>query len=148
MVNRVTTKLNDGTHGLFISKPGIDVLTASQWEMVFDSRNNYAATVIQTGTASRGATVSFPTQSYTPQAIVSIVTAGNMNGLKYYNSAVEDIYLYGEDTGYNFVRKRLIEPIYKITSNSIEFIDDYVANYDPSGGYTVRYAILRIPGAV
>lgn len=147
MVNRVTTKLNDGTHGLFISKPGIDVLTANKWEMVFDSRFDYAASVIVEGTASRGATVVFPAQAFVPIVFVSIVSGSNMKSMQYHNSAQEDVIINGYDTEFNYIQKRLIEPIYKVTSSSLEFVDDYIARFDPSGGYTVRYAVLRVPGA-
>lgn len=115
--------------------------------MVFDSRFDYTASVIVEGTATRGSTIAFPTQAFVPIVFVAIVSGGNLTGMRYNQSTIQDAIVNGYDTGYNYVEKRLVEPIYKVTTSSLEFIDDYVAQYDPSGGYTVRYSVLRVPGA-
>ena len=147
MVNRVTTKLNDGTYGLFISKPGVDVLTAAPRDMIFDTRFAHSGSVIVQGSATRGSTVNFPTQAFVPMVVVSLLDgSGNSIGWKYYSSAVEPIIEGGTDTGYDYVKKKLIEPIYRVTTSQLIFDSSYTSRFDPSGGYTCYYAVLRIPG--
>jgi hypothetical protein len=157
MTNRVTTRLADGTYGLFISKPGIDVLTADPWDMVFDSRIPHNASIYAQGTATRGQTVTFPALPYIPMVLIFGVDGGDGLPFNYYQSDPE---LAEDENGntvfYNFVtesnqtfpyvRHRLMEPVYRVTASSLEFVDDYTVHFDPSGGYTARYAVLRAPG--
>jgi hypothetical protein len=150
MVNRVTTKLNDGTYGLFISKPGFDVLTADPIDLTFDSREDYLGAIHQTGTATRGQTVTFPSLGYIPMVFVTIrtgsVTAESFtyraNPVTMYNT-----YNQAQDTGMLYYPKQLVEPIYKVTTTQLTFVSDYTSQFDPSGGYTASYTILKTPGA-
>lgn len=156
MTNRVTTKLNDGTHGLFISKPSVDVLTADPWNLIFDSRLSYFGSVYQQGTSSRGQTVTFPSLGYVPMVICFITTGSTVSQfIEYRSTATLQVYYDSTSEGGVAGQARpnslyhehyLVEPIYRVTQTSLEFVDDYTTYYDPSGGYSVRYLILRVPG--
>lgn len=150
MVNRVTTKLNDGTYGLFVSKPGIDVLTTTNpWDLVFDSRLPHYGSVITSGTATRGATVPFAAQSYVPMAMAFMLDGNTMIGKRYTQGAVVELPTIeennGQGSGIYYVREKILDPIYSITSSSITFLDPTSITFNPAS-YTVKYVIFRAPG--
>jgi len=149
MVNRVTTKLNDGTHGLFISKLGVDVLTASAWDLIFDSRLPHYGSIIASGTSTRGSTVPFTALSYVPMALVMILNGSNLIGKQYTEGSLVELPI-GEENGSSgsgiyYVKEKMMDPLYKITSSSITFLDPTSSVFNPSS-YTAKYIIFRAPG--
>jgi hypothetical protein len=137
MVNRVALgKLGDGvTYGLEISKPGVNVLTASQQDMVFSTTWSHAGSVILSGNIAGGGgsttTVNFGvTLDYVPLALVYFTTG--IVGRRARK------YVLGSPPFQVTMAEEL--PVYNIFTDKIEI--------QPAGVSTdnIRYLILRCPG--
>tara|TARA_B100000745_G_C20151387_1_gene394754 strand:+ start:51 stop:506 length:456 start_codon:yes stop_codon:yes gene_type:complete len=150
MVTRVTTKLNDGTQGLFVSKPGVDVLTTtSPWDLVFDSRLPHYGSIVASGTATRGSTVPFTALTYVPMVMAFIISGSTIIGTNYTQGPLVELPV-GEENGSTgsgiyYIKNKIKDPIYSVSSSSITFLDPTSGSFNPPS-YTAKYIIFRAPG--
>jgi hypothetical protein len=146
MVKRVLLGPNSaGTNGLFISKPGFDVTTATSDQMIFDSRLGYYGSVVASGQANAGQTVTFPTMPYVPLAFITLWNGTGVTGSMMYTRNKTAGELNGAYSGSQTVQV----PYYKITNSSLIIIQPTWYNDANTAiqNYTVRYIIWRCPGA-
>lgn len=140
MVNRLLVgDYGDGYHGMKLSIPGVNVQTANDQQLIFDTKWLGAGSILYTGVSTMGATVSFPALSYIPMAAV-MAYSGSESLYPFYGTMNPDTYRWS-----NSYETRVSSNVpYYVTNSSITFISN------PSGWtqhYTnVRYSILRLPG--
>lgn len=141
MANRLLVgDYGDGYHGMKLSIPGVNVLTANDQQLIFDTKWIGAGSILYTGTSTMGSTVSFPTMSYVPMAAVMAYNGSNSIYPFYGMNNPE-----GQRWDLTYETRVSSHVPYYVTNNSITFIPQ------PSGWtahYTyVRYSILRLPGS-
>lgn len=56
----------DGVYGLYVSRPGFDVHTATAQQLAFDSRLGHYGSVIASGVTTRNTYIYFPEMPYVP----------------------------------------------------------------------------------
>ena len=130
---------NDGSVGLDLSVPGVDVHTATPTQMIFSSKWPYSSVVHQTGTMTRGSTITFPTLAYIPLAAVLIGDGGVINlidstQINWYGSPFN----INQDWSVQYIN----QPIWHVTTSSLTV----VSTYGSATFTSARYVIFRIPG--
>lgn len=139
MVDRlIIGKRNDNTYGLDLSMPGVDVHSATNSQMIFSSRWTASNVVHQTGTMTRGSTVTFPTLAYIPLATVLIADSGVINVVQ-----SETVNWFGSPYNVNqdWSVQYINQPIFTVTTSSIK-----IENIGPASFTSARYVIFRVPG--
>ena len=100
MANRVLLgNRSSGGYGLYISKPGQNVLTCSKTQLIFDSSATMAAAVhviagITISSGSSSGSTTWSALGYTPMALVtrtSAATGGDVLGMGFTFSSIFDI---------------------------------------------------------
>lgn len=143
MANRVLIGTKEGSHGLYVSKPGVDVITASPQDLAFDSRLGNYASVLVSGTTTPGQTIYFADAGYVPLAYAQILEGGQLIGYRHYSRYTPT----GNSTGLISTNNSVRVPSFTITSNSITFRG---INFTPTNGLptnpSIRYVVWRCPG--
>jgi hypothetical protein len=142
MTNRVVFgQRYDGTYGLIVSEPGVDVLSVlAEKDKLFDSDWSNGGVVHATGIIARGSTASFPTLPYTPVALMLLADATGNSSSAYQRTTQFD----ATGHGWNIRTKYIKEPYYEVTPSSVTLLDKTA--WLTSASISARYIILRVPG--
>jgi hypothetical protein len=144
MANRVLLGSKGGQQGLYISKPGVDVLTASPDQLLFDTRLGHYGSVIAFGTATAGSVINFPTMPYIPMAFVMLTNGTTLLGSKSYVRTKTAGELPAGTSGGS---QSLRNPSYSITTSTLTINNPTWYNDVSAQNYTVRYVVWRMPGS-
>lgn len=125
MANRVLLGLRSGTYGAFVSRPGQDVLTAADGQLMFDSRQRGLYVV------ARG-TISIPAANSTGS--VSFANVGAPPIVECYRS------FYSGYLGTTVVAKTLGKWTITVTASGITFTRN-----DETGAQTFSYIVYGVP---
>lgn len=142
MVDRtVAGRRNDGSYGLDISLPGIDVHTARPDQMIFSDRWPAGGVIHQTGVVSDvfsggGKTVSFPALPYIPMVYLLMRLASGGSVLM----SVQFMHIGYSDLRYMF------HPFCRITNSTLFFDPQQNGRLPPLSAYDVRYAVFKTRG--
>ncbi len=145
MTNRVLMGVKDGTHGLYVSKPGYDVTTCGAADLIFDSRLGNYGSVLMSGTTTMDNVIYFPaTLGYVP-----LVYAYCINGYEYSGSILlANVTNTGATTGLVSQVRVITIPFYTVTNSYINFNNP---GYPVASGQNfyvpIRYVVWRSPGA-
>lgn len=138
---------DDGTYGLFISKPGFDAKAAVGDQLVFDSRLGHYGSVIVSGFATSGTTIEFGTTlPYVPLAYVTAIEGSNIKGFDGFSRQKETSELPPAETGAFRGSQTVYNPSYRITKSNLQIIKPTWYANTTVQNYTVRYIVWRCSG--
>lgn len=148
MANRVCIGQKGSTYGIYVSRAGVDVLTATAPEdFLFNSDLINGSTIHASGTLTRGATATFPALPYVPMVLSwGIVKAtGRQAGRYIYNDGYLEQWWNPAVSEYEeemFTIKHE-GPVVRATTSSVTFPVPTTPNFTIPDNWNARYIVLR-----
>lgn len=135
MTNRVLIgALGGGAQGIKISRPGVNVLTAADYDLIFHSDWVGNSKIHQRGTLTYGSTASFPSLGFIPVVFTAVLISSSD-----YRPCISGAA--GGGGGGGFTSTVLAIPAVSVTANSIT---NNTVSPNPLGSPTIYYIVTNM----